>query len=361
MTLAQVAVTCDWVAVIADRKLTGGNHPPDISKITVIAWPGTRMLMSFTGLATVRGVDTLVWASEQLAALTGTPGSFVPTPSAAASLLAQRGTSVVRTLRVAQEQRRITFAMAGFIGRPREVQTGFFGIASNFQRGAGPLADEQVMPRALSEFQSRMLNLSCVNVAEPRWLTNTYGASECVDPSERRALDSMLSRGCGPRDYIARASQMIRHAADRSSGKIGRDLMATVIPAAGDLWSTFQPDSPDPFVFAPNQTYLTMDGGAVLIDGWQLSSERQLITYPWQARNDPCPCGSGLKVKACHGSPEDAGPARVEAKFRYKVVGGDLPPWFTIGLHTRQTVPGRVPEVGVRVDWRWRPQSGDTR
>jgi hypothetical protein len=345
--------------VIADRKLSGGSNPPDISKITVVAWPGTRMLCTFTGLASVQGVDTLVWASEQLAALTGTPGSLVPTPWAAAQLLEKRGTAVIRTLPVALARRRLTFAMAGFVGRPHEVQTGVFGNVSNFQRGSGPLADEQVMPRALAEFQARMLNLSCVDVAEPRWLTNTYGASEFVEPRDRKRLDHMLARGCGPRDYIARAAQMIRRAANRSSGTIGHDLMATVIPAVGEFWTTFQPDSPDPFAFAPNQTYLTMAGGAVLVDGWQLSSEHQIITYPWHVRNDPCQCGSGLKVKACHGSPDDAGPDHIKAEFRYKVVGGELPPWFTIGLLTRQPIPGRVPEVGVRADWRWRPQPDD--
>ena len=197
--------------------------------------------MTFTGLASVRGVDTLVWASEQLAALTGTPGSLVPTPWAGAQLLERRSTAVMRTLPVALDRRRLTIALAGFVGRPNEVQIGFLGNVSNFQRGTGPLADEQVIPQALAEFQSRMLHLSCEAVTEPRWMANTYGASEFVDPRDRRALDDMLAGGCGPRDYIARAALMIRRAANRSSGKIGRDLMATVIPAAGGLWSTSSP------------------------------------------------------------------------------------------------------------------------
>ena len=66
-----------------------------------------------------------------------------------------------------------------------------------------------------------------------------------------------------------------------------------------------------------------------------------------------------MRVKACHGSNADPGPDRVTSEFRFKVIRGELPPWFSIGLVKRQPMPGRVPDIGVHVSWQWRPQLGD--
>ncbi len=38
------------------------------------------------------------------------------------------------------------------------------------------------------------------------------------------------------------------------------------------------------------------------IDFTKLNTAKQTTTFPKVGRNDPCPCGSGLKYKKCHGN-----------------------------------------------------------
>jgi preprotein translocase subunit SecA len=55
----------------------------------------------------------------------------------------------------------------------------------------------------------------------------------------------------------------------------------------------------DEFTSAPSNEM--MEGGGDYHDPSQISKSEPVRVGPKVGRNDPCPCGSGKKFKACHG------------------------------------------------------------
>jgi uncharacterized protein len=71
----------------------------------------------------------------------------------------------------------------------------------------------------------------------------------------------------------------------------------------------FDPEAPGPEPVPLSQEkidamYALMGGEQGQLDREAILEERGLVhrTGPKPGRNDPCPCGSGLKFKKCHGA-----------------------------------------------------------
>jgi hypothetical protein len=58
---------------------------------------------------------------------------------------------------------------------------------------------------------------------------------------------------------------------------------------------------PEPLYIQGRERVIPQPDGGVFIDMWH-RPEDLTKTIPTVARNDPCPCGSGLKFKRCHGA-----------------------------------------------------------
>lgn len=154
-------------------------------------------------------------------------------------------------------------------------------------------------PRAAGEFV-----LAAVRQTEPRAVVAyPSGFDAAFTEEEQKALVGLLRERRPPAAIVGKAVEVMRRiAGDPSSlGWIGTDYTSANLAAdpAQAVTAEFHTGAPTNSAYEPSMVDLV--NGILIAD----PTVTQVSAGPWlvpkTGRTQPCPCGSGLKYKRCHG------------------------------------------------------------
>jgi hypothetical protein len=173
-----------------------------------------------------------------------------------------------------------------------------YGLISN--RSTLGLSDQAFNPK---EFRS-------VVAVHPGVLV--IGHHESVDTVDRNALQRLVAAQTVADGLVGKIVEIMRKSATPKNVSIGRDLNSIVAPrdSAVDIQFDYFTDQPGNSLYLPNQTIQTPDGPASFFD-IQITDPNQSFVSQGKP-NDPCPCGSGKKMRTCHGRSGNPGGWRME-------------------------------------------------
>lgn len=210
-------------------------------------------------------------------------------------------------LRIPSNMRRLTITLVGFQQEGHERPRGYCYRISNFQ---GPELDSPPRMEADAIFSSEYYRETLPLPDTPALVIPSLDES-VMTSADVDFLADALKQGHSADVLVQRAVTLIRRVGDRPKARrlIGRDCISLVIPreqsieARGDYY----PDGASARIHLPNYVKALGDGlGDLEIRGFtamSLGDEGEpIMEVPKVGRNKPCPCGSGMKYKKCHGA-----------------------------------------------------------
>ncbi len=297
-----MAASDDYVVQISDRRITprtGCRQPSESNKGGIILLPDARLVVGYAGIAQIGSFLTQDWLLEELTRLSGTGPALAVIDAFVQSAEA-------RFQRLPLARRSVSFIISGFAwvdGSPRFVST----LASNFQDWGSKQDLDHAQPGFFQhntiEHAVRTDGMAYVQRIG-RW--RSLPAAE-IDAE----LKPLLSSGKPVRAVIDKGVQLIRGAAERHAD-IGQDITAVFLArdpetaAGGEFHSSIVQRS----VFMPD-TVNAMGHPVVAIKQAEIratSADAPPLAVPTAGRNEPCPCGSGVKYKRCHGRGRPSAP-----------------------------------------------------
>lgn len=294
----------DYTILISDRRLSanGRTIEDESNKATSIALQDARLLAAFTGLAQSNRYRTEDWLVDAL-------GECAPPDYLSLSTLQRLRDSISRNFlddpdiaHLPPETKRLAILFAGFhydSGKAYPVSA----ILTNFAGFAGP-GD---LPRSPDDFVLREVKM------DQATRVGFIGAWQSVSGDDIQSLNKMLFEGKKAGAVLGKAVDLFHEIGVRPSslGTIGGQLSSIVLNADPRLpiESNYHVLRSSPIVYSPNHVVLTRSqqlltkGGTIYASDTNGAPLRNAppMAVPKVQRNAPCPCGSRLRYRKCHG------------------------------------------------------------
>ena len=306
MTAIVGAITSTGAILVADRRLTRNGIPyeDESNKAVVLVCEDGRAAVSFTGLAelTPGGAQvppgppppgyfaTRWWLLDALEHSAAPDYELLPT----IQRFCDRATGDFERLNVPKpSDKMLTVVFAGFSFE--DPPRAFGRVASNFD------GDQ------IGGFDIRYWWQEKEPGRREWHAVFAAGLTSAISAEDMKSLDELARSQASIPALMGRSISMIRKAADRSGGLIGKQCTSIVLPGdprAAPVAGYHSADVAEQIhgvslvvarrgtvaVFAEPELYVHGPGG----------SNEPLV--PRVGRNKPCPCGSGKKYKKFHGS-----------------------------------------------------------
>lgn len=292
MTLILATICPDYGVLVVDRRYTpmASGADDERNKIVTVAGDNGRVAVAFTGLARVTGIfqtgDWLVNALYESLNPHGDIGRMIED-------LRGRADVAFEMLPPHARKEPLSFVGVGF-SYTKDPPLPLFFVVTNDRRQA--IVD-------WGEFEGRRFGLSLGTNGSRRYEDTfmlAYGSTQAVDTDELVAIQDLARQAKPPEAVKNKAAELIQTAARRvaAAGTIGLQCGAAIVPV--DPGSSIRTD----YIVGANSStsYMpahVMTHGAVK-DGRMWSEDRSPVVVPKVGRNQPCPCGSGMKYKRCH-------------------------------------------------------------
>ncbi|KRQ92380.1 YecA family protein [Bradyrhizobium valentinum] len=300
MTLIISAATNDFIVQVSDRRLTLGNNVKSelANKGAVAITDKKRFVSSFTGLTQSPGFNTIKLLRD-------CAHEFVSLEAGTRTLTTY--TDLIKT----RFQSR--FASTPWLKRNASGDTCALYIFISVFDTDGPASYGLVSNRPALGFFNRDFGtgeFKSVSTAHPGILT--IGQHASVDATDQAALQRLVTIQTPADGLLGKIVEIMRKSATSENVSIGRNLNSIVAPRdpAVDIQFDYFADQPSNTLYLPNQTIQTPDGPASFFD-IQITDPSQPF-IPQGHPNDPCPCGSGKKMRKCHGRGGNPGGWRME-------------------------------------------------
>lgn len=303
-----MAASDDYVVQLSDRRITavgGSARPPERNKGAIVLLPDARLAVGYAGVAQIGSFLTQDWLLQEFTKLAGT-GSALAVMNAFVRSAEETFETDRRLRHRPLADRRVSFIVSGFAwleGSPRFVST----LASNFQ----DWDSKQDLARAQpSFFQHNTIERAprTEGVAYSQRIGQWASLPAAVIDAR---LKPLLSARKPVRAAIDQGVQLIRAAAENLPD-IGEDITAVFLPKdpAAGVGGEFHSSTVQRSVFMPDMVDATGDP-AIAISQAEIratSDDAPPLAVPTAGRNEPCPCGSGIKYKRCHGRNRPSAP-----------------------------------------------------
>jgi SEC-C motif len=286
---------------VSDRRLSwNGNVVEDeSSKAGILTCSNARLGFGFTGLARNGEFRTRDWLLQTLLS-SGSPQSSAR--------------EILERLRLqASETFRLHPALRAFDRNHKRLSSGYlyhhtpplagWAVITNYQN----FQSGQDEAEAWDEFRLDLMAERRPCNGEPT-LVQRVGNWRAMTAADTAALRSMLQDRKPSGAIIGKAVQLVRQMADRpaANNTIGKQLSVLTIPrdAALGVTSGYYSMIEGYTSYLHDSVLLTPTGAWAMKDTF-LRKVRQPqsspLVIPKVGRNHPCPCGSGVKYKRCHG------------------------------------------------------------
>ncbi len=163
--------------------------------------------------------------------------------------------------------------------------------------------------RRISSWRTRTIMSASAIVSffmPPRYPTRAIYANNYVAMynSDEQALRTMLSDKKPRKAVVNKAVSLIRKMSDRpkSSGSIGKQINSICLEQGADSpISQYHTTKLKSVTYLSDMIDLRSGSPKVQISDIKIEVPGAGVSIPKVGRNHPCPCGSGLKYKQCHG------------------------------------------------------------
>jgi hypothetical protein len=317
MTLILAAANQRNTVLVSDRRLSyeGQLVDDEANKSIVFICRNARLVVAYTGLAKAGTFLTGEWLPRVLMEAAAPDYLMEST----IERLRKKATSDLASVQVRNPtDKRLSIVLAGYSYEEWPPRV-YCWLVSNFEG-----LDNQP-PRAVpvAEFGAQYVREIRPSVEEPLILL-AVGADRALSDGDFERLQVLLRGNRPPRAVIDKGVSVIRAAAqsDRSGGVIGQQCTSILLPsnpdedAIGEYHSAAVSDK----LFYPSFVNALGDGSGVYalrdpeLGTLAVGTRPMSLSVPKVGRNQPCPCGSGLKYKQCHGRLK-RGPSH-EIRFR---------------------------------------------
>jgi SEC-C motif len=308
VTLIIVAANRQQTVIVADRAISrAGRSLGESNKAAILHCANARLGVSFTGLAGLNLTKTTLRGPAP-------PGVF-RTGAFILDALHEASHSTTEARALIARFAQILAERIRPIGTPlmsKLLVVGFAGYEYHESASPSPLVCD------VSNLREDGLTLSDEGFwvhPPPEPLGNVYmvvlGLRRALPEKDREALATMVEARKPARAIVDKAVEVIGHAAGSKagSGSISRACNSLILPAEpnGQSTGTFHADGPTDTLYWPSVVEARggVFGLSIMMDTTLKSgvgpSHGPVIGVPKVGRNTPCPCGSGIKYKRCHG------------------------------------------------------------
>ena len=302
VTLIMVLVNNDQAIILADRRISAARHPvsEEYNKLSTFVCANARVGVGFTGVArTPTGFNTAQWL------LTALMEAARPSPFLQPTVERLREIAT-RDIGALPGENPLTITLAGYI-HSDAPPLGCLYCISNFE-SLGATRYGPVRPA----FESYVITENRPSPG-PFYLMQVYGSTDVlrnrVSQEDGAAVRRLLEQRRPARAIRDKALEALnRVGAPRGDlGTIGRQRGSMVVPSdpSKRIMTDYLSDDNRWEVEFPSQVIMVgaATDGAVM--GLSMRAEDPDQAPPLVVRkvprNHPCPCGSGIKYKRCHG------------------------------------------------------------
>jgi hypothetical protein len=309
MTLLLVLANQQQVVLLSDRRLTNNGHLVDIenelkdesNKAAVLVCRNARLTVAYTGLAKEETFVTKRWLPVALAESASPDFLMGPT----IMRFRERATrDFARIPARTPSSKRFSVVLAGYCYDDTPPRC-YCWLVSNYDGLDGPPPRD----KPSDEFSAQFIYDN--GAAEGFKLLLVLGAEHLVKVRNFKSLQTLLQENRPAQALVGKGVQVIRTAAEAAGTRhpIGKQCTSIVLPsdpyeqAIAEYHSakvTHQSYWPSLISAIGDESgvYVIADP---LVEARNANNQPRLIAVPKVGRNRPCPCGSGLKYKSCHG------------------------------------------------------------
>ena len=313
MTLHLTLFGSDYAILISDRRLSsnGKTITDEYNKATVLDFDDARLICGFTGIATIGHIkrptfSTQDWLLDALYETASPDHLSVPTLLRFKDHCSKafREHSALKSL--SSDNRKLAFLFAGFNydGQPACPNAHpCAAVLTNF-RGFGGVDD---LPGEPNDFALREIDMS----KDTR--VGVFGQWPAISPQDIADLNDMLESKKPADAVLARAIDLVSTAASREKAEntIGQQLNTIVLPAdrSKPVQCAYHVQKGSTIYYQPDHAILTSKQQLMLKGAMIYASDASgnhaptapPIVVPKVHRNAPCPCGSRIRYRNCHG------------------------------------------------------------
>jgi hypothetical protein len=303
MTLILVAMNSDYLVQLSDRRLSAGGQPveEESNKSLMVHLQDGRLAIGFTGLAAHGGFETATFLTEVVLEAVKPDFRVAQSVQRMAPVATAKWQEHRVPSSVPDNERRVTVSVFGFgpgmhhDGRP--VPGGM--LLSNVTREEDhwETVDEFRVVKRFSTKPGMELGAET--------LIYSIGASEGVTEDSVTPIRAMLREHRPAEAVVGKGVELMRGWARQSlaANTIGDQISSIVIPADLSEGWTFDYHTAHPTATLHHPIFVEATGrSSPFASRLQITQEEGAFVVEKVGRNVPCPCGSGLKYKRCHGS-----------------------------------------------------------
>lgn len=302
MTLILTLGNNEQVIQISDRRLSSDGRMVDdeSNKCGVLFCGNARMAFGYTGLAKWQSFYTPTWLLKALhdsAAPDYTIGETLERVKVNATKTFQNHPALRRA---DKKSKRLSVMFSGYINLDGNARQGC-AILSNYHDFINNSAFHEADDQFSIHYSSAR--------KEEEWptLVQRVGNWHALSNDHVEELRELLCLKKPASALIGKAIELIRDMSDdpRSLGSIGKQLMSIIIPKdhMAGIECGYHSNYAKPETYFPALVYLlpnqhrTVDG----VNIRPVGDNTPPLSVPKVGKNQPCPCGSKMKYKHCHG------------------------------------------------------------
>ena len=299
MTFAIAVCNGDQIIQVSDRRLTAPNGKlvdDSSNKAGHALCVDASFLYCFTGLAQVRNRHTTSrWLLDALYDAAQTSHRYYDVIARFTGIATDFFNQSQFLRGVSAPARRLTVMFSGYMADGHIVSS----LVSNYLDFENGLE----LPEAGPDF--RFLNMTSIEPAcENPTLIRAIGQCGALMDEDNHVLMGMLKRRAPAEAIRQRTITLIQEISERpqSGGTVGKKVNTARLRYTDPRWPVSGSDSdvPERVLHLVDQVNLLPGAPKVLVSDIQLSTDAPVFV-PRPHRNAPCPCGSGVKYRLCHG------------------------------------------------------------
>ncbi|MBT2499402.1 SEC-C domain-containing protein [Agromyces sp. ISL-38] len=307
MTLGIAFAGRDFAGIVSDRRVSGGGTDPDdeYTKNGVVEFIDARLAYSFTGLARAPTLhlETNLWAAEALCR--AGEGRRM---RAALDDFAQRCSERFRQLRgVRLADRAATFIFAGY-------ERSAFGALAPVVATVSNLA--------IGESVGGAFTLALEPIEDGIAVGAIGSGAAHVNQGEITRIVEAVNRSRRT-DVLAQMTAEVIKRIAQLEATVGERVTSIIVPPDPTIPCESRYHAATAARSIPLAAHVIAawdDRGAhIMIDGSTSRVDQAVVSVPNSPRNSPCPCGSGLKYKACHGRRTRPGGQQISAPYTQQI------------------------------------------
>ena len=304
MTMILTLGNRDQVLLLSDRRLSAQGKVVDeeAGKSGALVCSDSHFVFGFTGIARTHELELRRWLLDALNA-SGPPDYTMLNIIERLKLRANRDFAQLDTLRkLKPEQKRFAVLFSGYLIAHNPPMIGC-SILSNFMNLASGVATRNSWDEFFTSY-------TCEK--DPR-IENPTTVQRVGDTAAWKTTDEIILREFlearkPAQAIIGKAIEVMLDIATRlgEGGTIGKQITWIMVPSdpTKGFESGYYSNIRSYATFMPSMVFL-LPSGQTIFDDVSISvvepENTPPIAVPKVGRNAPCPCGSGLKYKKCHG------------------------------------------------------------